>query len=124
MTSRVPGHGRGGIKAILILGSLLLVFVGVWVGQRRSQPPAVNQLRLDERRSALAEQRTNDAGAVHHYGWVDASRGVVRVPVSNAMELTVQEYRDPGAARSNLWQRLERATAPPVGAVPAPGAPR
>jgi hypothetical protein len=123
MTQRMPARGHWRSKAILILGSLLLAFVGVRLGQR-GRPPAVNQLRLDERRSALTEQRTNDTGAVNHYAWVDASRGVVRVPVSNAMELTVQEYRDPGAARSNLWRRLERATATPAGAVPAPGAPR
>ena len=40
-------------------------------------------------------------------------KGIVRLPVQRAVELTLQEWQNPGAARSNLISRVEKATALP-----------
>jgi hypothetical protein len=51
---------------------------------------------------------------------------VVRLPVARAMELTVQEWQQPRAARSNLLFRLQRAAPPPASSTtnaPATNAP-
>ena len=46
----------------------------------------------EARRGALAEQRKKEAELVSGYGWVDQQKGVVRLPIDRAMDLTVQQY--------------------------------
>jgi hypothetical protein len=110
------------VNALAIAGALLVVFGLVKVMQHYTRPPAVNQARIEERKKALIEQRALDAEAVANYGWVDQAKGIVRLPVTHAMELTLREYQNPAAARSNLIARLEKATAvapkPPAAANP------
>ena len=45
---------------------------------------------------------------------LDKAKGVYRIPVTAAMELTLKEYQsDAAAARSNFVARVEVFTAPP-----------
>lgn len=46
----------------------------------------------DARRQALKELRSEEATQASTYGWVDKDKGVVRLPIERAMELTVQRY--------------------------------
>ncbi len=113
MNASQPSRATLAAYAVCILGSLLIVYALVWTMQYYTAPAPVNQSRIEERKKALAEQRAADEALVNHYGWVDQARGIVRLPVTNAMELTVREYRNPAAARSNLMARVEKATAAP-----------
>ena len=72
---------------------------------------------MEERKKNLAELRAVEAEALNTYGWVDQGKGVVRLPVARAMEITLLEYQNPVAARSNRVARADKA------AVPAPKAP-
>jgi hypothetical protein len=44
------------------------------------------------RAKALAELRQKERAAATTYGWVDPSKGVVRLPLERAMELTVRDH--------------------------------
>lgn len=44
-----------------------------------------------ERAALLADLRAKEKAAVSTYGWVDKDKGVVRLPVDRAVELTIQE---------------------------------
>ena len=56
------------------------------------------------------------------YGWVDQPKGVVRLPIAEAMQLTLRDWQNPAAARSNLIARVEKATAAPPAAPAKPSA--
>lgn len=104
-----------------VLGAFLVVGVLVWAMRHYTRPPAPNQARADERRKALAEIRAAEAEALNNYGWADQSKGLVRLKEDRAMELTVDEYKNPAVARTNLVARAEKAVAPPPKAPEAPG---
>jgi len=44
------------------------------------------------------------------YGWVDQPKGIVRLTVERAMELTVDGGKDPASAHKELIAREEKAT--------------
>jgi hypothetical protein len=79
--------------------------------------PAIDADRAVMRVKALAEIRAAENQALNHPGWIKQDRGLVRLPISVAMQITEREWQDPAAARSNLTARVEKAT------VPAPKAP-
>jgi hypothetical protein len=84
--------------------------------------PAVDADRAAVRAKALAEIRTAEALALNHPGWINQDRGLVRLPIDVAMQITEREWQDPAAARSNLMARLEKATAPAPQAPAKPSA--
>jgi len=50
---------------------------------------------------------------LNSYGWLDQSKGIVRLPISEAMKLALRDWQNPAAGRSNLIARVEKATALP-----------
>jgi hypothetical protein len=105
-------------------GLLFLVacflFAAFAVKIRFSVPaPAIDADRAAVRGKALAEIRAIEFEALHQAGWIDQSRGLVRLPIDVAMQITGREWQNPAVARSNLILRAEKA-APPAGPAPAP----
>lgn len=49
------------------------------------------QKRAKAREEKLKTAREEDAKALSSYGWIDKNKGVARIPVARAMELTVVE---------------------------------
>jgi hypothetical protein len=118
-----PATERTGLAYLFgILGSLLIVAALVWAMQRYTQPPPLGEDRVAQRRKALADLRAAEATELESYGWVDQSKGVVRLPITEAMKLALRDWQTPAAARSNLIARVEKATAVPP-AVPAKPSP-
>ena len=101
-----------------------LIFVAlVWTTKSYTQPaPAIDEARKAERAKALVELRAAEAEALHNVGWIDQAKGVVRLPIADAMRLAEQEWQNPAAARSNLIARVEKATALPPKAPEKPSA--
>ena len=84
--------------------------------------PAIDADRATVRAKALAEIRAAENQALNHPGWINQDRGLVRLPISVAMQITEREWQDPAAARSNLTARVEKATAPAPQAPAKPSA--
>ena len=120
MTPRPPRDRTGLAYTAGILGSLLIIAALVWAMQRYTQPPPLGEDRVALRNKALADLRAAEASELDSYGWVDQSKGVVRLPIAEALKLTLREWQDPATARSNLIARVEKATAVPP---PAPSKP-
>ena len=99
--------------AIGVLGTFLLVALLVLAMRHYTRPAPVGANRVEERFKFLQDQRAADAKALNEYDWTDKEKGIVRLPVQRAMELTLQEWQNPAAARSNLISRVEKATAAP-----------
>lgn len=118
-----PTPERTGLAYLAaIVGAFLIVGALVWAMHHYTQPPPLGENRAAVRKKALAEMRQTDASELSSYGWVDQAKGVVRLPISEAMKITLREWQNPAAARSNLIARVEKATAvpPPPKAAPNP----
>jgi hypothetical protein len=110
-TARVAAYAVG------ILGTFLITALLVLAMRHYAKPAPVGANRVEERYKFLQEQRAADAKALNEYEWRDKDKGLVVLPVQRALELTLEEWRDPAAARSNLISRVDKATAVPP---PAP----
>jgi hypothetical protein len=106
------------INALAMFGVLLIMLGLVWIMYHYIRPEPVDETRMAERRRNLAELNAQTKDALEHYAWLDQTKGLVRLPVARAMELTADEWRQPAAARSNLLLRLDRITPPPPVAPP------
>ena len=113
------GKTRTVVYVIAILGTFLLMSFLVRQMVRRTAPPALGAERAAARAKDNADIRASGVDQLGSYGYVDKAKGVVRVPIDEAIRLTVQGYKSPGEFHSNLVVRIEKATAPP----PAPPAP-
>ena len=118
-----PARERTGLAYLIgILGSLLIVAALVWAMRRYTQPPPLGQDRVAVRKKALADLRATEASELESYGWVDQAKGVVRLPIAAAVKLSLRDWQNPAAARSNLIARVEKATAVPPAAPAKPSA--
>ena len=121
--SSQPARERTGLAYLAgILGSFLIVAALVWAMQRYTQPPPLGEDRVAVRKKALTDLRAAEATELENYGWIDQAKGVVRLPIAEAMKLALRDWQDPAAARSNLIARVEKATAVPPAAPAKPSA--
>ena len=97
-----------------IIGVVLVAVLVGWVISRYSpsRPSVVGEARGAERAKALAELNVANTEALTHCGRLDPVRKIVRLPVAEAMKLTVKEWDNPAAGRSNLLQRVDKSIAP------------
>ena len=103
--SSSPGY------VVAALGTFLIVAGLVWVMIQYTRPAPLNTARINERIENLKKLCAEEAKTLVEYELLDPAKGVVRVPIANAMELIVREYQNPAAARSNLIARVAKATA-------------
>ncbi len=118
-----PPRERTGLAYLAgILGAFLIVAALVWAMQHYTKPPPLGEDRVAQRKKALAELRAAEATELSTYGWVDQAKGVVRLPIAEALKIALREWQNPAAARSNLIARVEKACAvpPPPPAKPNP----
>ncbi|MDX1953504.1 MAG: hypothetical protein SFY81_15120 [Verrucomicrobiota bacterium] len=107
------GRVRTIVNIVAIVGTFLIMTVLLRVmvkSQRESK--SVSEQRAAARREASMALRAETTQALGSYGYVDKNRGVVRMPIERAMQLSLQSAANPAAARSNLIARVEKATAP------------
>lgn len=99
--------------AIAILGAFLIVAGLVAAMRHYIQAPALNANRAAERSKALGEIRAAEADASQNVAWIDQSKGIVRLRISDAVQIAEREWKNPAAARSNLIARVDKANPPP-----------
>lgn len=99
--------------SIGIVGTFLLMALLVWAMYHYTRPEPLGADRVRERHQFLVETREADAQSLHQYAWIDQSKGLIRLPIERALELTLREWQDPAAARALLIERVELATEPP-----------
>jgi hypothetical protein len=74
--------------------------------------PAIDADRNAAIAQALFQIRTNEAAALATPGWVDQSRGIVRLPIEDAMKNAAKAWQNPTQARADLISRQENASKP------------
>ncbi len=85
------------------------------------------EMRAKKRMEQLKTVREDAEKALNTYAWVDKNKGVVRIPISRAMELTTaqlakQKPAPAGPIATPQAQSPAPATSPAPGGPPKPGA--
>lgn len=101
--------------------ALLIVALLVWAMKHYTTPPALDAERAALRVQNLAELQAADTQAVESYAWIDPGKGIVRLRLDRAMELTAAAWQDPAKARVDLIERVEKATFVPPPPPEEPG---
>ncbi len=94
-----------------LVASLLFAAFALWL-KCASPAPAIDADRAAERAKDLADIRATEAQALDHPGWIDQSRGVVRLPIAVALQMAAQAWQNPAQARADLIAREAKATGP------------
>jgi hypothetical protein len=110
-----------GAAISFVIGSVIFAVLVVAV-KFLVNVPAVDADRDVVRTKALSEIRTVEASSLNTVGWADEARGIVRLPIDTAIQLTLTNWQDPAAARADLIARAERADAPAPKVAPKPNA--
>lgn len=100
-------------SVVAIVGTFLLMAWLVRTVQRLAGPPPVDVKRIEERKKLRAEADTTGKDALETYFVVDKDKGIYRVPIERALELTIQEWQDPAKARATMVSRAEELAKPP-----------
>ena len=98
-----------GFSVLAVVGAYLIYAMLIHQVVLKTAPPPVNKARIEERKKALAEVRAATQQDLHTYGKIDATKGLYRLKIDQAMALTLERYKDPAAAHSNLVARAEKA---------------
>jgi len=114
--SRAPLSTWFGIVLLFVLfGVIVLAVIGP--GPRGSD---YEETRAKKRMENLKTLREEAAKALTIYGWIDKNKGVARIPIERAMELTVAELAQQKPAPAGPIATPEAAPASPAPASPAP----
>ncbi|MFM2295497.1 MAG: hypothetical protein RLZZ350_1910 [Verrucomicrobiota bacterium] len=100
------------VYGFAIVGTLLIAGALVAAMIHYTKPAPLGEDRVALRKKSLAEIREANAEALTTYGWVDQNKGLVRLPVAQAMAQAVTAWKNPAAARADLLARVAKAAAP------------
>jgi hypothetical protein len=84
--------------------------------------PAIDADRAILITKALADIHATEANALNTPDWVDKDRGIVRLPIGTALQLSENAAQNPAAARADLIARAAKAAAPLPKTAPKPSA--
>src|SRR5262245_26550445 len=122
--SRAPFSTWLGIVFLFILFGLIVLAV-IGPSPRTSDYEEARAKKRVERLKALHEENQKDLTT---YAWVDKNKGVARIPIDHAMELTVadlaQKKPAPAGPIATPAAQAAPAATPPTGGSPAPAAPQ
>src|SRR5215468_9367584 len=111
----------GVVFLFVLFGLIVLAVIGP--SPRSSDYEETRAKKRMERLKALHEETQKD---LSNYAWVDKNKGVARIPIDRAMELTVAELAQkkpsPAGPIATPAVQTAPAAAPPAGGSPAPAA--
>jgi hypothetical protein len=118
--TNVPDVNRASGAAVgFALASVVFIMFAVIV-KFSVTVPSIDANRDATISQALYEIRTNEVASLNSAGWIDRDRGIVRLPIDAAVQLTAQEWQDPAKARADLIVRSKKASAPLPKVAPKP----
>jgi len=94
MSNAAPKTGFFTTAAAVIGGFLIFVLILVVAYLPNKPAPLPEGTKTQEERAAiLRDLRAKELAGATTYGWVDQTKGVVRIPIERAMELTVADLK-------------------------------
>ena len=107
----------GVVLLFALFGAIVLAIIGPW--PRGSD---YEETRAKKRMENLKTSREDADKALNTYAWIDKNKGVVRIPIRRAMELTIAQLaqQNPAAAGPIATPEAQAASPAPAGS-PQPG---
>ncbi len=102
-----------------VIVSFLFVAL-VIIAKLSVQAPAIDADRDAVIANTLMNIHSNEVVSLNDPGWVDKQRGIVRLPIDTALQMSVEEWQNPAQARADLLARSRKATAPLPKVAPKP----
>ena len=112
MNTTQPSQSNLTVYLAGVLGAFLIVALLVGAIYKYANPAPIGANRAQERRKNLDENRQASAN-LNQYGWADPAKGFVRLPINEAMNLTIKDYQNADAAKKEIAARVDKATAVP-----------
>lgn len=109
------------ITAAVVIVCLIFAAL-VWKTRQYTTPAPLGAERAAERAKALVELRASETDALTTVGWVDQGKGIVRLPIADALKLAEKQWQNPAQARATLHDRVEKAFYVPPPPPPKPSA--
>ena len=120
MNLKTINRSSGAGISLLIVS---VIFAGLAVAVKLFvSVPALDTERAAVLAKALAEIRITENASLNNAGWIDQSRGIVRLPIETAVQLAARAWQNPASARADLTARAEKAAAPAPKAPEKPSA--
>jgi hypothetical protein len=101
------------VFVIFITAAFLALPWLIFRERHKTHAQAIGYERANERSNALVQVTTNAEAFLTKYDWRNKNEGIVSIPIERAKELTVQEMKNPAAARKEMFARAAKAFAPP-----------
>jgi len=92
-TATETSWGNRTLSVIGGLGFILLFLLILWLAYLPYRPEPISEVLAQTRLENLQEVENASVEAVSTYGVINPQEGIYRIPVEEAMKLTVEEYR-------------------------------
>jgi len=94
MSNAAPKTGFFTTAAAVIGGFAIFILILVVAYLPNKPAPLPEGTKTpEERATILRELRAKETASATTYGWVDQTKGVVRIPIERAMQLTVEDLK-------------------------------
>lgn len=88
---------------------LLLPLVVFYFRYFHTNKPSLYSDRVQERIKAANEVNSSAQTSINEFSWVDKDKGILHIPISNAMSLIDKIYKNKETARTEFLKRIESA---------------
>jgi hypothetical protein len=105
--------GKTCLTIVVCVATFLLMGFLVNRMVKLTRPEPIGVARATERAVEGAKIRAEGVEKSKSWGLVDAPRGIVRLPVEDAVKLTLEGYKDAAKFKADLAARLEKASVAP-----------
>lgn len=92
MSQQEPFKVNRLLSLIGIVGTILVFAVILYAAYLPGRPPVVDYKIAEKRKQAADETRAEGLAKITSYEVIDAETGLVRIPINEAMNLTVEAY--------------------------------
>ena len=89
-----PSRLQFGLSVVGIVAALFMFAFIILIAYLPTRPEPVDQALIDQRLATLAEVNSEQHDLATTYGWVDQNKEIVRIPIEQAMKLTVRDLGD------------------------------
>ncbi|MDF3057182.1 MAG: hypothetical protein K0R17_1397 [Rariglobus sp.] len=100
-STQTPSSSGSWVTIAAAIGGFAIFALIVLIAYLPKKPdPLPDGARTPEqRKAALAEMRAKEKAAATTYGWVDQAAGVVRIPIDEAVKLTINDIKESNARK-------------------------
>lgn len=112
----LKSNGNGGgvfLRFLSAVGLFCAMAVLLRLTWESARPPSIGAERANLRQANLSEVRSAEEEILRSYGVVNAGKGIYKVPIDQAIQTMIQEWKQPEKARQMMAERVDLATAPP-----------